>query len=143
MSYSYPFKIEVNVQRRPHLRDDNLEYQLHIGQGILRQIFDQERVDTSITEAQFYYPERWMNIIEERSMFDRLQKFCPNLKNVTIVTQSVYIIQSTPAGSVRIVCSGDEQKRIADEGGLTQESKEGRLWYANCFVRDFSKLQVM
>lgn len=143
MSYNYPFKLEVFVQRRPHMRDDNLEYMLHLGQGVLRQVFDEQRIDPSVTTVEFFYPERWMNIVEERSLFDRLQKYCPNLKEVRIVTQSVFIIQCTKAECVQIVCSEDETNRIAAEGGLTQESKEGRLWYANCFVRDFSKLQVM
>ena len=139
MQNNYPFKLKVFVQRRPHMRDDSLEYQLHIGQGVLRQVFDEERIDPSVTKVEFFYPERWMNIVEERSLFDRLQKYCPSLKEVRIVTQSVYIIQCTPAGSVKIVCSEDETNRIAAEGGLTQESKEGRLWYANSFVLDFSK----
>jgi hypothetical protein len=139
----YPFKLEVFVQRRPHMRDDNLEYQLHVGQMVLRQVFDEERIDPSVTKVEFFYPERWMNIVEERSLYDRLVKFCPNLKEVRIITQSVYIIQSTQADCVKIVSSEDEQQRMRVERGLTQESTEGRLWYENCFVQDFSKLQVL
>lgn len=140
---NFPFELTVYVQRRPHMRDDNLEYQLHMGQGVLRQIFDEERVDPSITNVEFFYPERWMNIVEERSLYGRLKRFCPNLKSVNIVTQSVYIVQCTPSGMVRIAQSEDEQERAAAEGKLTQESETGRLWYSNVFVRDFSKLQVL
>lgn len=139
---TYPFELMVYVQRRPHMRDENLEFQLHIGQGVLRQVFDDERIDPSVTEVQFFYPERWMNIIEERSLYQRLQHFCPNLKKVSIVTQSVYIIQCTPSSMVRITQSEDEQQKGAG-GKLTQESVTGRLWYENVFVRDFSKLQVL
>jgi hypothetical protein len=139
---TYPFDITVFIQRRPHMRDDNLEYQLHIGKGILHQLFDHERVDPSVTEATFFYPERWLNIVEERSLFDRLQHFCPNLKKVTIVTQSVYIIQSTPGGCAKIIASEDEQRETAG-GKLTQEATTGRLWYKNAMVRDFSQLQVL
>lgn len=143
MSLNLPFELLVCVQRRPHMRDDNLEYQLHMGQHVLRQIFDEERVDPSVTQVEFFYPERWMNIVEERSLYQRLARFCPNLKIVRIVTQSVYIIQSTPSSMIRIVQSQDEQDRTAAERGLTQESETGRLWYRNAFVRDFSKLQVL
>jgi hypothetical protein len=139
----YPFKLEVFVQRRPHMRDENLEMMLHIGMGVLKQIFDDERVDGSIKEVVFYYPERWMNIVEERSLYDRLEKFCPNLNYVKIITQSVYIIQCTDAQSVKILSSEDEISRKGDNGGLTQESTEGRLWYKNAMVMDFSKLQVL
>lgn len=139
----FPFELLVCVQRRPHMRDENLEFQLHVGQQVLRQIFDNERVNPSVTEVEFFYPERWMNIVEERSLYQRLVRFCPNLKRVRIVTQSVYIIQCTPSSMVRIVQSQDEQDRTATERGLTQESETGRLWYSNVFVRDFSKLQVL
>jgi len=139
---NYPFELSVYVQRRPHMRDDNLEYVLYAGQGILRQIFDDERVDESVTEAKFYFPERWMNIVEERSLFMRLEKYCPNLKKVEIVTQSVYIIQSTPAGSVKILTSKDENNKIERDGNIVQESVTGRLWYQNVGIPDFSKLQV-
>lgn len=139
---NFPFELMVYVQRRPHMRDENLEFQLHIGQRVLRQVFDEERVDPSVTEVEFFYPERWMNIVEERSLYMRLQHFCPNLKKVFIITQSVYIIQCTPSSMVRIAQSEDEQQKGAG-GKLTQESTTGRLWYENVFVRDFSKLQVL
>jgi hypothetical protein len=140
---NFPFELQVCIQRRPHMRDENLEYMLHLGQHVLRQVFDEERVDDTITEIELFYPERWMNIVEERSLYKRLERFCPNLKKVRIVTQSVYIIQCTPSSSCFIVKSEDEQQREKNERGLTQESETGRLWYQNCFVRDFSKLQVL
>ena len=138
---SFPFQVTVYIQRRPHMRDENLEYQLHIGQHILRQIFDEERIDHSVTDVTFYYPERWMNIVEERILFQRLQHYCPNLKTVDIVTQSVYIIQCTPSGCAKLLMSADEQKSL-ENGNLTQSSVAGRMWYENAMVADFSKLQV-
>ncbi len=139
----WPFELEVFVQRRPHMRDDNLEMMMHFGLGILKQIFDKEHVDASVTQAVFYYPERWLNIVEERSLYGRLTKYCPNLKHVKIITQSVYIIQCTKASSVRIVKSEDEVQREQADRGLTQEADSGRLWYDNVMTMDFSKLQVL
>ena len=139
---NYPFELNVYIQRRPHMRDDNLEMVSYVGRSILDQIFDQERVDDSVTYAKFYFPERWMNIVEERSLFNRLEKYCPNLKRVDIITQSVYIIQCTPAGSAKIMCSEDELKQLETES-LTQECVTGRMWYQNASIPDFSKLQVM
>lgn len=135
---SYPFEIKVYISRRPWMRDDNLEYMFMMGTNVLRQIFDEERVDPSVTKVVLYFPERYMNIVEERSLYNRLQHFCPNLKSVEIMTQSVYIIQCTAAGSCRIVSSNDEQ-----ENGITQESTTGRLWRDNVHGYDFSKLTVM
>ena len=109
----FPFEITVYVQQRPHMRDENLEYEMYVGKSILQQVFDEERVDTSVVSATFIYPERWMNIVEERSLYDRLAKYCPNLKTVTIVTQSVYILQCTAGNSIKIVMSKDQQDRVA------------------------------
>lgn len=138
----YTFDITVAVQRRPHMRDENLEYLFHLGTSVLRQIFDEERVDPNVTQVKLFFPERWLNIVEERSLYDRLQKYCPNLKTLEIMTQSVYIIQCTRSECVFIVKSQDEVAREKNEGGLTQEAVSGQLWYNNVHGYDFSKLQV-
>lgn len=79
-----------------------------------------------------------MNIVEERSLYDRLHKYCPNLKSLVITTQSVYIIQTTKAENVQITASEEEVN-----GQLPQESATGRLWFPNRHGYDFGKLQVM
>ena len=80
----YPFSIKVFVQKRPHMRDPNLEYLFMFGFSVLSQIFDEERVDPAITKLTLYFPERHMNIVEERSLYDRLKHFCPNLRELLI-----------------------------------------------------------
>ena len=106
------FKLTVYVQRRPHLRDEKLEYSLYLGYGVLKQIFDDEIVDPTVKNVTFFYPERWLNIVEERSLYQRLEHFCPNLETVTIVTQSVYIIQCTRKEDIQIISSEDEIEQI-------------------------------
>lgn len=130
MSNNYPFKLELSVQRRPHMRDENLEMLMHIGQEVLRQIFDDERTDSRIEAVEMYYPERWMNVVEERSLWMRLARFCPNLKTVKVVTQSVYLIQCTRKEDIRISSSADEITQL-ELAPPPQESVTGRLWYAN------------
>ena len=76
---SYPFKIKLIVTPRPHMRDDNLEYLFCMGTSVLRQVFDQEVVDPTVKKVVLYYPERYMNIVEERSLYSRFVKYCPNL----------------------------------------------------------------
>lgn len=122
-------KINLFVQQRPHMRDSNLEYYLHMGTVVLKQIFDEERVDTNIKTLELFYPERWLNIVEEQSLFRRLEKFCPNLESVTIITQSVNLICMCKKEDIRILSSEDQIKR--SEYGLTQASVTGRLWYKN------------
>lgn len=131
------FTIKVYVQTRPHMRDDNLEYLYQIGRSVLEQIFDREVVDESITTLTLYYPERYLNIIEERSLYARLAHYCPNLKSLEIMTQSVYIIQCTRAEDIKILMSKEEQA-----GARPRESTTGRLWFPNCHGYDFNNLSV-
>ena len=127
----YPFEITVYVLRRPHMRDESLEFELSMGRNHLDNIFDREQVDTQTTSLYFSFPERWMNIVEERSLYDRIQLLYPNLKKLTIKTQSVYIIQCTPAGSVKIVAGEEEQAYLSLNTQLPQEQKTGKMWFAN------------
>jgi len=128
---NYPFEILVYVHRRPHMRCDSLEYELYMGKTHLENMFDHERVDTQTTSLYFAYPERWLNIVEERSIYDRAKRLYPNLKTLTIKTQSVYIIQCTAAKNIRIVSSEAERDYVDKHGILPQESDTGKLWFPN------------
>ena len=95
--------LKVYVYRRPNMRDESLEYELFMGRDILSSIFDKMEMRPDVKDVFFSFPENWTNIIEQRILFKRLGHFCPNLEKVTIKTQSVYIIQCTPAGSCLII----------------------------------------
>lgn len=117
------------------MRDESLEMELYIGRGILDNLFDHERVDPTVETITLSFPERWMNIVEERSLYGRIVKYCPNVKTVTIKTQSVYIIQTTPAGSCFIVKSQEELLGHP----LPQDDDPGRLWYPLDTIIDLKK----
>ena len=134
----YKFKLRLLVAKRPWMRDPNLEYCFMMGINILNKIFDDEVVDEQIKKVVLYYPERYMNIVEERSLFDRLEHFCPNLESVEIMTQSVYLLQCTPKQCIEMYTTLDEQ-----ENGTPQEATTGRLWRDNIHGYDFSKLTVL
>lgn len=92
----FKFDLKVFIYTRPHLRDDNLEMELQMGRGVLESLFDRMEMREDIESLHFSFPENHLNIIEQRQIFERLEKYCPNLKGVTIKTHSVYIIQCTP-----------------------------------------------
>ena len=115
--------LKVYVYRRPHLRDHNLEFEFHIGMNVLQGLFDEMRMMPEITEVSLSFPENWLNIIEQRALFQRLGHYCPNLKKVQIKTHSVYIIQCVPNTSCFVVSSDYE-----NEHGLSQElDKDGKI----------------
>lgn len=136
---NFPFDLKVYVYRRPHMRDETLEMELYIGLGILRNLFDQEKVDTGTEHITLSFPERWCNIVEERSIYKRVERLYPNLKSLTIKTQSVYIIQCTPASCVGIVRGAEEQLG----GPLPQEAETGRLWYKVDTIMNAGGLTVL
>lgn len=129
--FKYPFDVVVYIYRRPHMRDASLEFELEMGRTHLDNIFDREIVDEKTTELFFSFPERWMNIVEERTLFERIKRLYPNMQKVMIKTQSVYIIQSTPAGRCFIVSGKEEREYEAEHGKLTQEQTTGRMWFPN------------
>ena len=117
----YPFNITVYVYRRPNLRDQGLEMEMYMGMDFIRTCFDKMEVREDITTVNLSFPERWLNIIEQRSIYERAKKYCPNLKNLVIKTHSVYIVQCTKKEQVLIVHEGDAE--------LMQESTDGKLYY--------------
>ena len=125
------FKLTVYVQRRPHMRCPNLEYLLNVGLSALQQMFDKEEIDPLVTKLELMFPERWLNIVEERSLLRRLEHFYPNLTEVKIYTQSVYILQCVSNKDIVIISSEDECAEIARTGNIVDESVTGRLWYKN------------
>lgn len=120
-----PFELKVYIYRRPHMRSEALEFELGMGRSALENMFDDEVVNQKETSLYFSFPERWLNIVEERSLYQRIQRFYPNVKQVVIRTQSVYIIQSTPSGCCHIVQAPEEQQPGFK---LQQEAATGRLW---------------
>ena len=111
--------LKVYVYRRPHMRDENLEYELHMGTNVLRSIFDKMEMLPDVKEVFLSFPENWLNIIEQRVLFQRLGHYCPNLEKVTIKTQSVYIIQCTPHGSCLIINGDNDGCQEQDRNGNT------------------------
>ena len=95
MENTFFSKLRVFITTRPNLRHD--EMFTHIGYGILDDLFDnQDKNLSGLTEIDLQYPERWLNILEQRSLFDVVKIRCPNIQKIDILTHSVYIIQCTP-----------------------------------------------
>lgn len=90
MSREYPFEISVVLVNRPNLRDD--EMYMCMGQQFLIDVFESEK-EMEQESIFLFYPERWLNILEQRIIFDILKDRCPKLKELEIVTHSPFIVQ--------------------------------------------------
>jgi hypothetical protein len=92
--------LTVHTYTRPNLRDD--EMYVYVGQVFLMDLFDSDKDITDTKQIQLIYPERWLNVIEQRILFDAILNRCPNVEKLHIITHSVYIMQCTPNGCLFI-----------------------------------------
>lgn len=92
----------VYIYRRPNFLDDNFEMESYMGMAQLRNMFITKKIDLNTKSMFLSFPERWLNIIQERSLYERIHHYYPNCKDIEIKTHSVYIIQNTINTSCRI-----------------------------------------
>ena len=85
--------LQVLVYTRPNLRGSLDEMLMYQGKTCLDNIFDKLKIDEETTKVHLEYPERWTNILEQRTLFYKISFFYPNIQKLTIKTHSVYIIQ--------------------------------------------------
>ncbi len=86
-----PHRLFVSIYTRPNLKDGN-HFFMMTGLKQIEDAFSGEFI--YVNQKQYYmeYPERWLNIIEQRSLFSLLYLTFPN-SCFHIKTHSVYIIQ--------------------------------------------------
>ena len=125
---NHKFKLKVLIYQRPFLRDDGLEYERYMGLDVLRSVFDEFKMRPDVKSLYLSFPEQWLNILEQRSLYTRLEHYCPNLETVTIKTHSVYIVQCTHAEDCGIVVIDDLiQESIEDK----EEDLKRKLYVDN------------
>jgi hypothetical protein len=112
----------LEVHQRPNLREE--DFQTYMGKQTLQELFDPEipKINTKLTELYLHYPERWLNIVEQRSLFARIGKYLPKLEQLYIVTHSVYFVQCMRSDYIRIVTP------VGFNGVLPQENVNGKLY---------------
>ena len=96
-------ELKVLLHNRPYLRDDNLEFKFMVGYSCLKKIFDNMIIDESIKRVELYFPERNINILEQRQLLGRIFTYFPNINWIYIETHSPFIVQSIPNGHVFVV----------------------------------------
>ncbi len=100
-------KIQCLVYTRPNMFLVNSNMYNMIGVGELQRLFAGEvdfRVNPGST-LRLFYPERFLNIVEERQIMVRAEK--AGYAEVEITTHSVYILQTVDHKYIRIVDSED------------------------------------
>ena len=100
-------ELTVYVTKRPNMFKVNDNMFNLVGIGELRNLFEIEGYKTTQKTLKLFYPERFLNIVEQRVLIERCES--AGYKMVEIVTHSVYIIQVTNSKNIRIFeCDTDD-----------------------------------
>jgi hypothetical protein len=134
--YDFPFELKLFIYTRPNLRDVDLEMEMFMGRNVLESIYDRMEVLENIKSLFLSFPERWLNIVEQRQLWKRLAKYCPNLEEVQVKTHSVFIIQCTPNKCCLIM-----DRTLPDDGDLAGKNYYDGPMAGNLF--DMSGLNVI
>lgn len=112
-------EIECRIYTRPDFLDGDFEYEGYVGINHLRNCFKTKRVEQicdpvyKTNTITLSFPERWLNVLEQRSLTDRVKKYYPTCDRLIIKTHSVYIIQTIHKEECFMM---DAQQRVITEG---------------------------
>lgn len=101
-------RLLVVVEKRPNLKDGN-QFFMCAGMKQYAEAFTGFKIFIDQKSFHLEYPERWLNIVEQRVLYQALRLTYPNC-SFTIRTHSVYIIQCTRNLSVGIKQTDDIQE---------------------------------
>lgn len=132
-SYKDYYELELIIYRRPNLRSYSVEMESYMGRDVLDNCFEHFKIDRDRKEIFMSFPERWLNIIEQHALYDRLHVYYPNLKKVQIKTHSVYLVQCTYSNDCKIVDASDLKEvpekniKLYNDSMVGDIFKEGEL----------------
>lgn len=127
--------IKVWAYQRPNMFAVNDNTFNMIGYGALKRLFAGE-VDFKVPEGsslQLFYPERFLNVIEERQIVSRAEK--AGYESLEITTHSVYILQTVSSENIKIV--------FREDCPLQQDTDKDKLSYDWVGMPDDTGLSVL
>lgn len=125
--------LSVVVFRRPNMFKVNENMYHMIGFGELEKLFTIEGYKTTSKSLTLYYPERFLNIMEQRVLLERIES--AGFKDVQIATQSTFIIQTTPRDCCKIA--------VVEPEGFSMGAGDFKLSVDNVGMPDDSGLNVL
>jgi hypothetical protein len=104
----YPFKVRCGMPYRRPPRHEMWEYYLEMGRPDIDHVFLKEPIMNSC--LTFVFPERWMNVSEQRSFMYELTKHpdVDKIKQVDIITHSPLILGSFTRHMIRVLKWDDD-----------------------------------
>ncbi len=99
----YPFKVRVGMPYRRPPRHVMWEFFLEMGRMDIDHVFMKEPFKSN--SLTFVYPERWMNVSEQRNFMHQLKQHpdVETLKQVDIITHSPLILGDFTSDMIRVL----------------------------------------
>jgi len=120
--------LEIIVFRRPNMFYVNHNMFNQAGVGELEKLFTIENYECSPQALQLFYPERFLNVVEQRALLTRI-KNAKNYTKISITTSSPFIIQTAHKDVIKIYSPENENlsedvfKLSSDYSGMPDDSK--------------------
>lgn len=119
-------KLTVYVFCRPNMFNVNENMYNMIGLGELKSLFTDPNYKSTGLHLQLYYPERFLNTLEQRALIDRLYK--ADYSSVELVTHSEHILCTVDHKNILVVQDelipegvfklSNDASGMPDDGGL-------------------------
>ena len=106
----------VYVDPRPNLR--SREFTVFAGQLFLKRLFDTNDDMTSETEVYLEHPERWLNILEIRVLWDAIEQRCPNMRKVVVLTSSEHLLTVTNREDIKVFQDATKYPEVPYKPGV-------------------------
>ena len=98
-------EVKLIVFRRPDMFHVHQNMHNLVGFNELEKLFKIDGYKTTAKEVLWYYPERFLNIIEQRALVSRAE--IAGYEKVIIITGSVYIVQTVNSKNICITQDDD------------------------------------
>lgn len=99
------------VYTRPNLRDPSIEMESYMGRHILDNCCEHQKIDEKTDKIVLSFPERWLNVLEQRCLYSKIEQLYTNIRKVIIKTHSVYFVQ----------CTRKEEILIMDKSNISED----------------------
>ena len=117
----YGYDIQCYLYLRPNKFDESFEYLIQFGKSVLQDLYLKETVDLTVKSVELWFPEAWLNVVQQRCLFNRLKKYCPNVETLVICTHSEHFITMLRKECILLI-QGDETLAQECVTGLTYDS---------------------
>lgn len=94
-------EVIVTVFKRPNMFEVDKHILNKLGFSLLEELFTNPNFKAEGKTAKWYYPERFLNMVEQRKLIARAEK--AGFSKIEIVTHSLFIVQTAKNTDVEIV----------------------------------------